>query len=521
MKRLASSLSLVAAVCSVSFAQIGNDSFITPERLRAHLEFVANDLLEGRDTPSRGLDLACWYVATQLKLWGVKPAGENGTYFQTLKFSKPEISVEKSSMNFNGVALSWGKDFAINPIGGAVTDSNLVFVGYGWKIPSKNLDPYAKVNVKGKLMVVMSGMPPGTSRRDRNTEKFKDALSPEQAATEFGATGIIQLPSVAATTDFAGYAKRFVSASRATMGGASSNLPTVTLSADMAKTLFAEETVNGDAVLKANEDRTMLDSFELKPDKKINFTLSVNGNETTAFNVVGIVEGSDPKLKSEYVAIGAHIDHVGMGGNGPDKIFNGADDDGSGTVSILEIAHAFATGTKPKRSVIFVWHCGEEKGLWGSNHFVENPSVPLGNIVAQLNIDMIGRSRPAGDTNPANKMLTDANSIYVVGSRKISSELGDINEQSNKKLFNLKFDYHYDEPNDPENIYQRSDHYNYARKGIPIAFFFDGVHEDYHRVTDHADKIDYVKMSKVARTVYGTAFLLGNLDHRPKVNAGG
>ena len=320
---------------SASYAQVsatGNINAITRARLKTHLEFVAHDLMEGRDTPSRGLDITCLYVATQLRLWGAKPAGDKGSFLQKVDLTK-----------------------------------------YG-------------------------------------------------------------------------------------MAGKSSQ------------------------------------------------------------NVVAIIEGSDPVLKDEYVAIGAHIDHVGKTEGEGDTIFNGADDDGSGTVAVLEIAHALLTGAKPKRSVLLVWHCGEEKGLWGSDHFTENPTVPITSIIGQLNIDMIGRSRAANDTGAPNRMLTLADEIYVVGSRKISAEFGDTLASVNSGLYKLKYNYHYDIPNDPENIFQRSDHYNYARKGIPIAFWFNGVHQDYHQVGDETHKIDYNKLERIARTIYASAFALANQAKRPKID---
>lgn len=344
--RLISSLALVAVVAPAAFAQgkFGNEKAITPDRLKAHLYFVAHDLLEGRNTPSRGLDIACWYVATQLQLWGAQPAGDDGTFFQKVKLVK--------------------------------------------------------------------GRPP----RDPNA------------------------------------------------------------SIDPADVSYTQ-------------------------------------------NVVAVIPGSDPKLKEEYVAFGAHIDHVGMRANVEgDNIWNGADDDGSGTVSILEIAHAFLTGPRPKRSLLFVWHTGEEKGLWGSRHFVNNPTVDLSKVVTQLNIDMIGRSKKEGDTNPANNVLTGPNEIYVVGSTKMSTDLQKTSESVNKDFLNLGFNYKYDDPKDTERIFFRSDHYNYAVKGIPIIFYFDGVHEDYHGKDDEADRIDYDKMSRVARTIYATGWTLANAKARPVVD---
>ena len=173
---------------------------------------------------------------------------------------------------------------------------------------------------------------------------------------------------------------------------------------------------------------------------------------------------------------------------------------------------------KPKRSILFVWHCGEEKGLWGSQYFTDYPTIPLDHVVAQLNIDMIGRSKKDGDTNPRNAELTGPNAIYVIGSTMMSTELGNLSQQVNKTFLNLQYDVRYDDPKDPNRFFFRSDHYNYARKGIPIIFFFDGVHEDYHRPGDEAQKIDYDKMEKVARTIYLTLWEVANLPARPKVD---
>jgi Zn-dependent M28 family amino/carboxypeptidase len=232
-----------------------------------------------------------------------------------------------------------------------------------------------------------------------------------------------------------------------------------------------------------------------------------------------VLEGSDARLKNEYVALGAHYDHVGTGTpvNG-DAIYNGADDDGSGTTAVLALAEAFAKGQRPKRSILFVWHAGEEKGLWGSEYFTANPTVPLAQIVTQLNIDMIGRSRAEGDTKPENKDLTGTREIYVIGSRMMSTALGDISERVNRDYLNLTYNYKYDDPADPNRFFFRSDHYNYAAQGVPIIFYFDGVHEDYHRPSDTADKIDYAKMERVARTIFLTATELANTPSRPIVD---
>jgi Zn-dependent M28 family amino/carboxypeptidase len=236
-------------------------------------------------------------------------------------------------------------------------------------------------------------------------------------------------------------------------------------------------------------------------------------------NVVAVLEGGDAALKDEYVALGAHYDHVGVGApvNG-DAIYNGADDDGSGTTAVLALAEAFAKGPRPKRSLLFVWHAGEEKGLWGSAYFTKYPTVPINQIVTQLNIDMIGRCRREGDTHPRRAGLAKLGEVFVVGSKMMSSELGELSETVNRGYLNLSFNYKYDDPKDPERIFFRSDHFNYAQQGVPIIFYTDGEHEDYHQPSDTVDKIDFEQMEKITRTIYATAWELGNRAQRPRVD---
>jgi Zn-dependent M28 family amino/carboxypeptidase len=297
-------------------------------------------------------------------------------------------------------------------------------------------------------------------------------------------------------------------------------IPSIVVSPKFANTLLRGEKQNASAIFNALYDKGLPAPFALNSEKKLTMNVASRTESINTQNVVGVWEGSDPLLKGEYVALGAHYDHVGMGtGKTGDQIYNGADDDGSGTTALLGMAEALARApVRPKRSVLFVWHCGEEKGLWGSRYFTENPTVPLDHIVAQLNIDMIGRSKKEGDTNPKNKELTGPNEVYLIGSTMMSTELGELVETVNKSFLNINFDRRYDDPADPNRFFFRSDHFNYARKGIPIIFFFDGVHEDYHQVGDSPDKIDYQKMEKITRTVYMTMWEVGNRATRPKVD---
>jgi Zn-dependent M28 family amino/carboxypeptidase len=294
------------------------------------------------------------------------------------------------------------------------------------------------------------------------------------------------------------------------------------LSRKAAENLFRGESSDLSAITQAfGNAATPLPTFAFNADKKADVSVTTSQEKAMTQNVVAIWEGSDPVLKNEYVAIGAHYDHDGIRPNaqGDDKIWNGADDDGSGTVAVLSIAETLAKAEKrPKRSILFVWHAGEEKGLWGSEYFNKFPTVDIKNVVTQLNIDMIGRSKKPGDTDKRNAELSGENDIYVIGSEMMSSTLGAITKGTNDQYLRLGYDYKYDDPKDKNRFFFRSDHFNYAVNGIPIVFWFDGVHADYHQASDSADKIDYEKMEKVTRTIFLTLWEISDLKERPKVD---
>jgi len=500
---------------------------INAAQMRNYLSFIASDEMEGRDTPSRGLDITAKFLAMNLALWGLKPAGDNGTYFQKIALRRDGVDKEQTSASYNNQPLTLGEDYI--PVGrGGEASGALVFAGNGWFFKAKDIDAYKGIDAKGKLAVIFTppdGLPRGLSPTDLAGKRGEDWMDPAEYARKQGAVGIIIVPGF---QFLANWQRNF---QRMTEGGATSvekfqgsaagpPLPTIIASPRLANLLFQGERQNGTALFDAAGGNNLPASFDLNADKKISMKIVSKHNQLSTQNVIGVFEGSDPVLKDEYVAVGAHYDHVGIGPpvNG-DTIYNGADDDGSGTTAVLAMAEALAKApTKPKRSIIFIWHAGEEKGLWGSRYFVENPTIPLNKIITQLNIDMIGRSKQAGDTKPRNKELTGPNEIYVIGSKMMSTDLGALSEAVNKDYLNLSFNYRYDDPNDPNRFFFRSDHFNYARKGIPIIFYFDGEHEDYHRPGDSADKIDYEKMQKVTRTVYMTLWELASRPARPAVD---
>lgn len=513
-----------AASCAVLFSSVGlangktkfgNVEAITASRLYSHLQFIASDELEGRDTPSRGLNTAAKYIAAQLMLWGLKPMGDEGTYFQKVPLRRPTVSAEGTSVSIGGEDLKYGDQYYALSSAGGTAQGQVVYVGSGWQRPGVD-DPYAKLDVKGKIVLAIQGRPEGVTFRDVRAGK---AIAPQSAALALGAAGVILVDADPDDWDSEVKGSTEGSQLQFALNPRTPAAPTIVVKPAALAGLLSGEPMSVEDLQKRITDKKPGDPFALGSSKTVRFTVAAEENTVYTQNVVAEVEGSDRNLSKEFVAVGAHYDHLGMRPSGAgDRIYNGADDDGSGTVSILELAHAFSEGPKPKRSILFVWHCGEEKGLWGSSYFTTHPTVPIESIVAQLNIDMIGRSRAAGDTNPANKVLTGPNAIYLVGTTRMSSQLGAEAKDVNKRLYGLGYDFTYDDLNNSEQIFFRSDHFNYAMHGIPILFWFDGVHEDYHRVGDEVQKIDFQKMEKVARTVYATAWEVANRKDRPKVD---
>jgi len=503
----------------------GNTDGITAAQLRNHLEFIASDQLEGRDTPSRGLEIAALYIAAHLSRWGIKPAGDNGTYFQKVPLKRNKIESAGTKLELNGQKFVYGEDFLSSFNSANISGSNIVYVSHGWVIKSKNIDPYQGIDVKDKIIVVVNSFPKGVNFNElQGLKAGEDYFSPPLYAQTHGAKGVIAFGNFNVLANWQNTRLNQTEKGALEFGTPQTpiTVPTITASPRLIAALFQGEKSNGSAVYNKAVTQDFVEPFEFKATKKINLSVAVKTEEIYTQNVVGVLEGADPVLKDEYVAIGAHYDHVGMNPNvpGDDKIFNGADDDGSGTVSVLAMAEAFVKGAqRPKRSMLFIWHAGEEKGLWGSDYFTDHSTVPMDKIITALNIDMIGRyQKPGDETHPRNKLLPKPGEIFLIGSKLMSTELGEISEATNKAFLNMQFNYKYDDPKDPEQYFYRSDHYNYARKGVPIIFYMDGDHEDYHQVTDSIEKINFEAMEKTVRTIFATGWALANRATRPVVD---
>jgi hypothetical protein len=502
---------------------------ITAAQLRDYLTFVASDEMEGRLAPSRGLDTTAKFIATLLSRWDVKPAGDDRSFFQRIVLRRDTIVPDSTTLALGDVAFSYGRDFLVDRTSATVSGP-LVFASDGWFVKSKNRDPYRDVDPKGKVVIVTASSaipPPGVTAVDLQAAgRGVDWIYPAEYARVRGAIGVIQILPLITQADpdamermrqrleSGEYYPEKLEASRPV------SLPTVYATVRVVRALFAGEKVSANAVLASLQGSLPVTPFALQPDKKVSFTITTSAERTGSQNVVATVEGSDPVLKHECVALGAHYDHLGTRTvSVGDPIYNGADDDGTGTVALLAMAEALTKAPRrPKRSVLFVWHMGEEEGLWGSQYFTTFPTVPLDSIISQLNIDMIGRSRPDGDTNPRDKNLTGPSELYVIGSGMMSTELGALSKAVNQAYLKLAFNYRYDDPKDPERFFYRSDHIQYARKGIPIIFYFTGTHADYHQPGDEVSKIDFAKYEAITRTIYVTLWELAEMKTRPKVD---
>ncbi|HVG35060.1 MAG TPA: M28 family peptidase [Pyrinomonadaceae bacterium] len=485
---------------------------INQTELRMHLEFLASSELGGRYTLSPGINIAARYLASRLASYGFRgAAGADGSFMQRINLvaTHPIPAKTTLALEFKGQKTSYSYgDFITSATMSGTATGSLVFVGYGISSAAQKYDDYRGLDVKNKIVVVAPGTPKGI-----DSSRLADAEEEEGAARAHGAAGVLFLPASYRAADMRkpDYKERIMNRDRVRLAAKSeAEIPMMTLTPNVADALLAPLGTTLDQLFKTTNAGGTL---EAKPiDGTAQMTLALEATDTASQNVVGILEGTDPKLKNEYLAISAHYDHLKTDTRG--KIYPGADDDGSGTAAVLNIARAFSL-QRPARSVLVIFHTGEELGLLGSEYNADiAPVVPLDRIIANLNIDMIGRSRPAGDTDARNSELSDANSIYLIGADRISPELHRLSEQTNAEYEMLRIDYRYNDPNHPDLYYFRSDHWNYAKHDIPIIFYFDGVHADYHQPTDTIEKIDFEKMTRVSRLVFETGWRIANLDHR-------
>jgi len=464
---------------------------ITVEDMKKHLYIIASKEMEGRETPSPGLEKAADYIENHFKSLGLTP-GNNGSYRQTYPLYRD--SMLGASMKLNGKALELHTDFQpqTDNYSAEMRFSEVVFAGYGISDGDKR-DDYKDLKVAGKLVLIADGVPADYKPTQTGFGSPASAFGKMNIAMSKGAAAVMII--------YNNYPRKtMMQSNRWSLDSyKASQLPfSFTVSPGVAEKIMGEDGKNVLDKLKAGS--LVAKTYPAEIDLGYSKTTKVN----YASNVLGVLEGTD--LKDEYVFLTAHYDHLGKRDT---VIFYGADDDGSGTTAVLEMAEAFvkakAAGNGPRRTIVFMPVSGEEKGLWGSGYYANHPIFPLDKTTVDLNIDMIGRS------DASRKQGDSTNYVYVVGDDKISTDLKIISEAANKNYVNMELDYKYNDPNDRNRIYFRSDHYNFARKGVPIIFYYDGMlGADYHKPTDTPDKINYPLMVKRAHLVFYTAWEMAN-----------
>lgn len=494
-------------------AQAGFDA-IRADDLKTYLTYLSSDQLQGRETSYPGEKLAADYIAAHFKSLGLKPMGDDGSYLQhfDVELSRPgDRSAVSVTAGGGTKSFTWVKDFLGFRVGEVQCGGPVVCVGY-----ADNATPEAdRAALAGKVLLSFMGSrggapPPARRRMLRGARRDSGAVAILMVAADTGALSYERMQTL-------------LTASALTRG-------TMALKTDSARTArtgipsFIVSTALARAILEGSgmslqdlRDRASRDSL-FTPVPCAGTTVSVNmelvREERRTENVVGMLEGSDPELRKDVVVFSAHFDHLGVGPDG--AIYHGADDDGSGTVMVMEIARAFVHNpVKPKCSLVFLTVAGEEKGLLGSAYYTAHPPVPLDRTVADFNTDMIGRMDTTHEREKSPAYT------YVIGADKISTELDSLLRVANRESNAIGLDYRYDTDKDPNQYYRRSDHYNFARRGVPIVFFFTGDHPDYHRPTDTIDKILFDRMVKIGQVVYYAGWKTANFGRTLTKNGSG
>lgn len=490
---------------------------IDSQTIKTHVYKLASPEFQGRETGTEGNRMAAAYIAEHFRSFGIPTIRQDQDYFQEVDFST--IKWSDIQLDVNGQRIEHLKEYLsvpqYFPVDQKRLDINsLTFLGYGIDDPAYS--DYKGKKYTGQHLLVYAGEPRNQKGKFRisGTDSISywsfDPIAKITAAKKAGAASIWiiqdQLPEMVM------FARKYLLSGAMLMGAAEKLTEVYVPHAFIAPSL-------GEKLVGAKRSKVIKLRNRINKKGKsgsviipvdMDLTAIHKVTSTPGVNVLGFIEGSDPARKDEVVVVTAHYDHLGVRGK---DIFFGADDNASGTAAVLEIAESMAlakrNGEGPARSVLCMLVTGEEKGLLGSQYYSEHPVFPIANTVANVNIDMIGRMDTLHKT---------PNYIYVIGSDRLSTTLHDINESVNKQYTNLELDYSYNSDEDPNQFYYRSDHYNFAKKGIPAIFYFSGVHDDYHRPTDTPDKLMYGKAQTIARLAFHTAWELANRRERIKVN---
>lgn len=490
-------------------------ALIAESDMRRWLSTLASDAMQGRGAFTEGYGLAAAYVAAELEAMGATPLGDHGGYLRTVTRGEYRVT-RRSSLRITAAGktqtFAQGDHVSFAPLAGSarrLSFDAIEFAGYG--LPPVGEPP---PDYTGKLVVLLPGTPADLRGNWPYPPAFATGAGRAAAIADAGAAGVIVLgavPPTAAGSDGGPPAVGLTTVLRTDRPRA----PVITADDEVFALLFG----GTDAFERLRTRAQRGEPLDAQPLTGIDVVVDIDHRYEVVrlertHNVVAMVPGRDPELRERYVAFGAHLDHVGAV-TGPslpgrvnvpieqDPIWNGADDNASGSTALLAIARALLEGPRPRRSTLFVWHAAEEEGLLGSRAFVDDPPVPLEAIEAQINIDMIGRNRDDD--------ASEARTVYVIGADRISTDLHNRLVEVNGRLGEpVTLDFHYNDPDDPESFYTRSDHYNYAARGVPAVFFFTGTHRDYHANTDSADRILYPKLLRITRYIYEAGFAVAD-----------
>ncbi len=487
---------------------------ITEEELATHLDFLASDEFRGRNTPSPELKIASRYLGVMAERCGLMPLLPGGSYLQEIELVVTEVNKGRTRMQLRSGSkiqeFTYGQDFGLQARGLASVQvsGRILFLGLGFSSSSSEWDDIDSLNLKDRIVMVLDPELPGDHvLMEERTRRFLGRRS--WALLQKGAAAVLTVVNETREKNFQNQDFGFTEASSASLSEALKSYASPialrpSLRAEirhaMAASLLGMSQVELTNLFSDLKSGKQVAARELSQGR-LDIRVEVEERPDKTYNVVGYVEGVDEHLKEEYVLIGSHHDHIGAREGG---IYNGADDNGSGTVAMLEIAQALSL-KRPKRSVVLVWHTGEEKGLWGARYFVERGPIPAEKISAVLNLDMICRNEP--------------DHLYIIGSRILSSQLDAILQYVNEKLFQFRLDYAYEDIKHPDMFFFRSDHFPYIQYGIPGVWLFCGTTDDYHQVTDTVDRVDYGKMARVARFTYRVALEIGDMPEKLSLDA--
>lgn len=495
---------------------------ITAEQLARDLEFLSSDGLRGRQTPSEGFDRAAEYIADRLEQAGLTPLGDDGTYYQHYDLREQWVDTTAAYLEIGGQRFAFGEDFVVRSLAGPLSGTlPAVYVGHGWTVPKAGVDPYSGLDVRGKVVLAHGPFAHPRGHEIRRIGRISvDAHSSFVEAERRGAAAVLFIAPTETPDQWARMRRlprRLELEPGVPSAYAAIPVTSLHLRPGATEALFSGERVDSAEAIARGDSADYPASFELEKTITLHLPLAVDELHRP-YNVVALLEGSDPALQGEVVTIASHLDGaVGLDPVDGDSIYNAADDNASGSVANLAIAEQMMEAPRPRRSIVFIWDSGEERGLWGTRHFVHRPPVPLDSIVAHVNVDMVGANRAPGSADSADMQVTGPNEVYLTGPGVLSAEVDSMLERVNREHQGLEFNRARDKP-EHEALYPRTDAGPFLERGILTIGWHTGIHDRYHLPADEARYIDPKKIETVARTIFTSVWALANASARPRVD---